>query len=185
VTAVALSDGRTLPADVVVEAVGCVPNVEWLDGNGLDLRDGVLCDGRLRVEGHADVVACGDVARFPNALFDDVPRRVEHWTMATDTARRAGATLAAHLGGVEVDDGFGPMPSFWSDQYELRLQSFGSVGLGADDVRVLEGELGGDVVIGYHAAGRLVGVVLIGSAARGAHYRSAIAAGGVAVTPGR
>ena len=93
VTGVRLADGTELAADVVVEAVGCAPNVEWLDGNGLDLRDGVVCDNHLRVEGRPDVVACGDIAKFPNLLFDDVPRRVEHWTMVTDTAKKAGHSL--------------------------------------------------------------------------------------------
>jgi 3-phenylpropionate/trans-cinnamate dioxygenase ferredoxin reductase subunit len=175
---VALSDGRTLPADVVVEAVGCVPNVEWLAGNGLDLSDGVCCDAWLRVAGRADVVACGDVARFPNALVDDVPRRVEHWTMATDTARRAGASLASHLTGAPPPDArFAPLPSFWSDQHGLRIQSFGTLGLGLGDVRVLEGRLGGEVVVGYHRGGELIGVVLVGLAGRVAHYRALLAEG--------
>jgi len=184
VEGVELSDGTRLPADVVVEAVGCQPNVEWLDGNGLDLRDGVLCDDLMRVEGRPDVVACGDIARFPNALFDDVARRVEHWTMAGDTAKRAGAALAAQLTGAELPErGFAPVPSFWSDQYYgFRIQSFGAVGLGGEDVRVLEGELGDEVVVGYHRDGQLVGVVLIGLAGRAAHYRGVIAArAGVAV----
>src|SRR5690606_41819069 len=58
----------------------------------------------------------------------------------------------------------------WSDQYDLRLQSFGAPGLG-DDVRVLEGDLGGEAVVGYHRDGRLVGVVMLGAARRQAHYR--------------
>ena len=179
VTSVRLDDGTELPADVVVEAVGCTPNTQWLQGNGLDLGDGLRCDNLLRVEGRTDVVACGDIARFPNPLFDDVPRRVEHWMMVTDTAKRAGATLGAHLAGGEPDPKpFAPIPSFWSNQYELRLQSFGAVGLGADDVRVLEGDLDDEVVVGYHdRAGRLVGVVLIGLANRYQHYRAIIAAG--------
>ncbi len=179
VTGVRLSDGTELAADVVLEAVGCVPNAEWLEGNGLDLADGVRCDNLLRVEGRPDVVACGDVARFPNPLFDDVPRRVEHWTMATDTAKRAGASLGRHLVGAEPDPApFAPMPSFWSDQYELRLQSFGAVGLGTDDVRLLEGDLDADSAVGYHRAGRLVGVVLVGLPRRYQHYRALIADGG-------
>jgi len=178
VTSVRLNNGSELAADVVIEAVGCTPNTQWLEGNGLDLSDGVLCDNLLRVEGRPDVVACGDVARFPNVLFDEVPRRVEHWTMVTDTAKRAGATLGAYLAGNELDGKpFAPIPSFWSDQYELRLQSFGAVGLGGDDVRVLEGDLDDEAAVGYHLDGRLVGVVLIGLASRYQHYRSVIAAG--------
>jgi 3-phenylpropionate/trans-cinnamate dioxygenase ferredoxin reductase subunit len=175
VEAVLLREGTTLPADVVVEAVGCVPNTDWLAGNGLELTNGVLCDNLLRVQGRPDVVACGDVARFPNPLFDDVPRRVEHWTMANDTAKKAGATLGRHLVGEEPDETpFAPVPSFWSDQYDLRLQSFGAVELGGDDVRVLEKDPAGGIVVGYHRAGDLVGVVLIDLPARYGHYRALI-----------
>ena len=49
VRAVTLTDGTTLDANLVVESVGSLPNTEWLGGNGLDLADGVACDGRLRV----------------------------------------------------------------------------------------------------------------------------------------
>src|SRR5690606_10655555 len=75
------SEGTVLDADVVVEAVGSVPNTEWLEGNGLDLSDGVLCDNAMRVEGRPRVVAVGDIARFPNPRYDEVPRRVEHWSI--------------------------------------------------------------------------------------------------------
>jgi NADPH-dependent 2,4-dienoyl-CoA reductase/sulfur reductase-like enzyme len=178
VSCVVLDDGAELPADAVIEAVGCAPNTGWLHGNGLDLGDGVLCDNLLRVEGRPDVVACGDVARFPNPLFDELPRRVEHWTMVTDTAKKAGNSLGRHLIGADPDPApFAPIPSFWSDQYDLRLQSFGAVGLGAQDVRVLEGDLDDEVAVGYHRGGRLVGVVLIGLAARYQHYRGLIADG--------
>jgi hypothetical protein len=111
---------------------------------------------------HGEVVAVGDVARFPNALFDDVPRRVEHWSIPTDTAKRAGPALVAGLAGADVDPApFAPMPSFWSDQYGLRLQSFGGLGV-ADQVTLLEGDLDDEFVAGYLRAGRLVGVAGIG-----------------------
>lgn len=141
VSGVELDDGTRLDADVVVEAVGCVPNTEWLAGNaGLDLSDGVRCDNRMLADGSDRLVAAGDVARFPNPLFDDVPRRVEHWSIPADTARRAAATLTALLAGDAPDPApFTPVPSFWSDQLDLRLQSFGSPGL-ADEVRVEEGD---------------------------------------------
>lgn len=176
VASVVLDDGTVVAADMVIEAVGCTPNTDWLQGNGLDLSDGVLCDNLLRVEGRPDVVACGDIARFPNPMFDDIPRRVEHWTMVTDTAKKAGNTLGRRLVGAEPDPApFAPIPSFWSDQYELRLQSFGAVDLGGRDVRVLEGDPADEVVVGYHRGGRLVGVVLIGMVGRYQHYRALIA----------
>ncbi|MFI7131500.1 NAD(P)/FAD-dependent oxidoreductase [Nonomuraea sp. NPDC050153] len=178
VTGVTLGDGRRLAADVVVEAVGSVPNTEWLDGNGLDLADGVVTDELLRAGGLPHVVAVGDVARFPNARYDGVPRRVEHWSMPADTAKRAAKTLAAHLAGAEPDpEPFAPLPTFWSDQHDFRLQSFGAPALGLDDARVLEGEPGGDLVVGYHRSDRLVGVVALGgpaAAAAAARHRSAL-----------
>ncbi|MDX3801422.1 FAD/NAD(P)-binding oxidoreductase [Streptomyces sp. AK04-3B] len=176
VTGVVLAEGRVLPADVVVESVGSVANVEWLDGNGLDLADGVLTDERLRVGGRPDVVAVGDVARFPNARYDGVPRRVEHWSIPTDTARHAAKTLVAGLTGADMEPGpFAPLPTFWSDQHDFRLQSFGAPGLGTDDVRVLDGDPEGDVLVGYHTGGRLVGVVALGgpaTATAAARYRA-------------
>jgi NADPH-dependent 2,4-dienoyl-CoA reductase/sulfur reductase-like enzyme len=188
---VELSDGAALDAEVVVEAVGCSPVVDWLGGNDLDLTDGVLADSHLRAlsgptsSPRGDVVVCGDVARFPNALFDDAPRRVEHWTMAADTGKRAGRTLALHLAGAADDKPFAPVPTFWSEQYDLRLQSFGLPHLG-NDVRVLEGSLddGLDrgfeqglqhgVVVGYHRDGVLAGVVMAGFEQSYRQYRTAV-----------
>lgn len=167
VGAVVLDDGTTIPADVVVESVGSVTNVEWLGYNGLDLSDGLVCDDRLRVEGRPDVVAVGDVARYPDPYAGRV-RRIEHWSVPSDTAKRAAATLAAHLRGAAVDDNpFRPLPSFWSDQYTLRIQSFGAP---SDELEIhlLEGDLDdpdcleSGVAVGYRRDGALVGVVLLG-----------------------
>ena len=184
VESVLLSEGTSVAADVVVESVGSVLNTEWLDGNGLDLRNGVLTDNRLRVldrdhggrdgAGRDDVIAVGDVARFPHPLFGGVAQRAEHWTVAGDTGRYAGAVLGRHLSGGDRAAGgpFTAIPTFWSDQYEMRIQSFGVTGL--HDARVLEGDLDGDVAVGYHRDGRLVGVVLIGLSGRYQHYRTLI-----------
>ncbi|MFJ4974750.1 NAD(P)/FAD-dependent oxidoreductase [Streptomyces coeruleorubidus] len=172
VTGVVLSDGSVLLADVVVESVGSVANTEWLDGNGLDLEDGVLTDQHLRAGGRPEVVAVGDVARFPNARYDGVPRRVEHWSVPTDSAKHAAKVLVGGDAGVAP---FAPLPTFWSDQHDFRLQSFGAPALGLGDVRVLDGDTSGDVLVGYHRDGRLVGVVALGgpSAARSAaRYRA-------------
>lgn len=96
--------------------------------------------------------------------------------MATDTAKRAGTSLGRYLTGQDQDPvPFTPIPSFWSDQYDLRLQSFGALGLG-EDVRVLEGDLDADeFAVGYHRDGELVGVLLVGMANRYQHYRQAVA----------
>jgi len=180
--------GAVLPADIVVEAVGSVPNTEWLAGTGLDISDGVLVDNSLAAipgttstaAGGTLVVAVGDVARFPNPLFDDIPRRVEHWSMPTDTARRAAATLVGRLAGAVEDTGpFGPIPSFWSDQGELRLQSFGSPAL-ADDIRLAEGDPGeprAGLLAEYYRGGRNVGSVAVNlPPSRQRELRAALAA---------
>jgi 3-phenylpropionate/trans-cinnamate dioxygenase ferredoxin reductase component len=178
-----LSDGTRLEADVVVEALGSRCNVGWLEGNGLDLSDGVLVDAALRplrdgapVDG---VAAVGDIARFPNVRFDDRAHRVEHWSLPTDTGRRAGAVLAAYLAGDGYDDVVATrwevLPSFWSDQYDVRLQSFGMPGLAdADGIRLLEGDLRGECVVGYHRGDELVGVVGLGMLKNVMAYRTRV-----------
>jgi len=171
VTDVVLTDGTRLETDVVLEALGSHCNVGWLEGNGLDLADGVRTDTALRPwrrAGALDGVAVvGDLARFPNLRFDERPLRVEHWSIPTDTGRRAGAVLAAYLSGEGYDDvvsaTWEPLPSFWSDQFDIRLQSYGMPGLAdPDGIRVLEGDLHDECVVGYHRGDELVGVVGVG-----------------------
>lgn len=165
--AVRLDDGSRVEADLAVEAVGSQPNTEWLAGNGLDLDDGVLCDHRMAATGHDRVAAVGDVARFPNQLFDDVPRRVEHWSIPRSTARRAAGHVARQLGVAVPDTPFAPLPTFWSDQFGLRVQCAGMPGL-ADRRGLLAGSLEpgamrrGGAVMGYWRKERQVGVAAIG-----------------------
>jgi len=161
ITGVRLDDGADVPATVVLEAVGSVPNTEWLEGNGLDLSDGVLVDESLRVVGSpAPAVAVGDIARHPNALFPFGPSRIEHWNMPTELGKHAGATLAKALddpGTKTTPEPFSALPSFWSDQYDVSLQSFGMPGLGTPTV--VDGELDGACIVEYHRGNALVGVV--------------------------
>ncbi|MDQ0506728.1 NAD(P)/FAD-dependent oxidoreductase [Xanthobacter agilis] len=164
---VRLSDGTELEADVLVEAIGSSANVDWLRGQGLDLSNGLLCDNHMRVEGRGDLYGIGDVARFPNPLYDAEPRRVEHWCVPGQTARRAAETVVATLNGAPPPEAeFRPLPSFWSDQHGLRIQSFGLPAI-ADGIEVLEGALDTPqtiergVAIGYRRAGRPVAVLAI------------------------
>ena len=122
------------------------------------------------MEGRDDIVAVGDVARFPNPLRgDDQPARVEHWAIPAHTARRAAHTL---VHGPD-DDPFAPLSSFWSDQHATRLQSYGSADA-ADEIAVLERSEGA-VVYGYRRWGVLVGVVGLGEPVAAARHRNAIA----------
>jgi NADPH-dependent 2,4-dienoyl-CoA reductase/sulfur reductase-like enzyme len=189
VRGVVLTDGSELPADVVVEAMGSRCNVDWLEGHGLDLADGVLTDSALRplvIGAAADrvgpidgVAVVGDVARFPNPRFDDAAWRVEHWNIATETGRRAGAVLAAWLRGEDYDEVLSQdwqvLPAFWSDQFDIRLQSYGMPNLAdVDGVRVLDGDLAGECVVGYSRGEDLVGVVGIGMLREVNAYRSRV-----------
>jgi NADPH-dependent 2,4-dienoyl-CoA reductase/sulfur reductase-like enzyme len=177
VRSVSLSDGTELPADIVIEAVGSVANTEWLRGNDLDLSDGLLTDSSMQVHtALAPLVAVGDLARHPNGHFGGVPRRIEHWNIPTETAKRAGPTLAAILRGEEPDRSpFLAMPAFWSDQYEFTLQSFGMPGI-ADRVEVVSGTVDEPCIVEYSDASGLVGVVGIDRTAEVAPYRKALLA---------
>ena len=181
-----LDDGGIVPGDVLVEAIGSECNTDWLDATDLDLSDGVLADAALRavlMDGTArdDVYVVGDIARFPNLLFDRVARRVEHWNIPTDTGKRAGAVLGAWLardGSFDevVARSFTPMPAFWSNQFEVSVQAYGLPALNDGDIRILQGELGISVAVGYYRAERLVGVVGLGLKAELLPYRQEIAA---------
>lgn len=167
---VILDSGVIYDADLIVVAVGSIPNTEWLEGSGIDIDDGVLVDEDLRAvmkNGKVleKVFAVGDVARYVNPLFDDVARRVEHWNLPTETGKHAGKVLASTLLGEPAKDSssarFAPLPSFWSDQYEMNILAFGMTYL-ADRNELVAGELDGECVFEYFKNDKLVGVCGIG-----------------------
>ncbi|MER5522238.1 FAD-dependent oxidoreductase [Streptomyces sp. NPDC002763] len=168
---VRLADGETIDADEVLVAVGSLPNVEWLAGTGLSVGDGVICDEYC--EAAKDVYAAGDVARWYNPLFG-VSMRIEHRTNAAEQ----GMAAARNLLNPEARKPFAPVPYFWSDQYEMKIQAYGYL-RGHDEVRVVEGELEeGRFVAAYRTGERLSGVLAVGvppKVLRG--WRQAIAVG--------
>jgi NADPH-dependent 2,4-dienoyl-CoA reductase/sulfur reductase-like enzyme len=130
---VRLSDGSALDAELVVVGVGVVPATDWLEGSRLTLDDGVVCDETcLAAPG---IVAAGDVARWPNPLFDGESMRVEHWTNATEQGVAAARRLLAVDSAVEA---FAPVPFVWSDQYDVKIQVVGSIHTD-DEVVVADG----------------------------------------------
>ncbi|MFM6971559.1 MAG: NAD(P)/FAD-dependent oxidoreductase [Rhodoluna sp.] len=171
VTAVKLGNGEELACEVFIEAIGSNSNVEWLDGNDIINTDGVLCDSTLRAvkesgEVWQNVFVVGDVAKFPNPIFDTHARRVEHWNIPTECAKHVGQLIAVMKGAEgSVDDllakPFKPIPSFWSDQFDMHILAFGLLGL-ADNVELVQGEIDGDCVFEYRRHGELVGVAGIG-----------------------
>jgi 3-phenylpropionate/trans-cinnamate dioxygenase ferredoxin reductase subunit len=158
---VLLDTGNVVFCDVLIEAIGSYPNTEWLEGNDLDLSNGVLTDNDMRAvkasgEAWPNVFAIGDVARFANPLFDETPRRVEHWNIPTDTAKRVAQVFTG-----QAEGPFAPIPSFWSDQYDMHILAYGLLAL-ADEVKLIAGELEGECVFGYYREGKMVGVCGIG-----------------------
>lgn len=161
ITSVTLDNGEEIPTSIVVEAIGSITNVEWLDGNGLDLSNGILVDHSMHAVGtNVPVVAVGDIARHPGALYPDAPRRIEHWNMPTETGKRAGATLAALLNDQEPSsDVFSALPAFWSDQFDFHVQSYGLPG-GAARSELVFGDYNGPCIVEYFDAnGELCGVI--------------------------
>ena len=119
VAGVALADGTVVEADVVVVGIGVTPNTGWLEGSGLTIDDGVVCDETcLAAPG---VVAAGDVARWPNVRFGEQLTRVEQWDNAVDQ----GAYVARRLLAEDEVAPFAPVPWFWSDQYDRKIQLAG------------------------------------------------------------
>ena len=180
ISGVVLDSGEVIQADVLVEAISSHCNVEWLSGTNLDISNGVLADSALRAvttQGKSvdGVYVVGDLARFANPLFDNEPRRIEHWNIPTETGKRVGSVLSAYLAESDsfselVAAPFMPLPSFWSDQYDMKIQGFGMPGL-ADRYELLAGELPDELVMGYFRGEILIGVVGIGMTSEVMKYR--------------
>jgi 3-phenylpropionate/trans-cinnamate dioxygenase ferredoxin reductase component len=163
---VRLTDGTVLTADLVVVGIGVSPNTGWLDGSGLTIDNGVVCDATcLAAPG---VVAAGDVARWPNARFDEV-MRVEHWDNAIEMGAHAARTLLAGPGRALP---FSPVPWFWSDQYDRKVQLAGRAGA-RDTVEVVSGTVEERRFVAlYGRGGRVVGVLGMNRPAQVMRWRS-------------
>lgn len=183
--AVGLADGTELPADLAVVGLGTIPHISWLAGSGVMLDAGVRADASLRVlDDHGSVipgvVAAGDVVRWPHGLFGDRLMRIEHWSNAADQARAAGETLLHHLG-ARTDaepDPYAGVPSFWSDQYDVKILSIGLPHLGTESAVLAGKPSEGKFVVGFGRGGVMVGAVGVDEARRLAGYRRHIAARG-------
>ena len=190
VASVELSDGTSIAADVVVVGIGVIPNTEWLEGSGLEIDNGVVCDETLLAA--PGITAAGDVARWPNRRFGET-MRVEHWDNAIEQGIAAARRLLAggwgQSGGGEAGSGesgssksgeavpFTPVPWFWSDQYDRKIQL---AGRSSPDGRV-------EIVTGsleerrfaaiYEREGKLVGVLGMNRPRHVMQYRQLIVDG--------
>ncbi len=157
---------------MVLVAVGVVPETRWLEGSGLNLENGVLCDETLLAA--PGVVAAGDVARWPNPCFDGEVMRIEHWTNAAEQGVYVGERLlrAAHD---EPAEPFAPVPFVWSDQYDVKIQCAGRFG-GDDRMEVVHGTLESRRFVAiFERAGRISGVLGFSEPRRVMQYRRMVA----------
>jgi NADPH-dependent 2,4-dienoyl-CoA reductase/sulfur reductase-like enzyme len=162
VTGVELTGGRRLPADVVLVAVGARPATGWLAGSAVGIggpdpdegAGGILCEPGGRAA--PNVYAAGDVAAW-RSPGTDAHRRVEHRLNASEQGRAvARSMLDPHAVPAE------PVPYFWSDHYDLKLQCFG-VTDPRDEFVVVDGSLPDRAFVGASVrAGRVTAVTGIG-----------------------
>ncbi|QXF83150.1 3-phenylpropionate/trans-cinnamate dioxygenase ferredoxin reductase subunit [Rhodococcus pyridinivorans] len=167
VTSAVLGDGSEIDVDLVVLGIGSIPATEWLEGSGVEVENGVVCDGTGRTS-TPHVWAVGDVASW------QVPaggrRRIEHWTNAGEQA----SVLAKTIMGVEAGAA-AQVPYFWSDQYDIKIQGLGAVT--ADDTVHVVRDDGRKFLAYYERDGRFVGAVGGGLPALVMKSRAKIAAG--------
>jgi 3-phenylpropionate/trans-cinnamate dioxygenase ferredoxin reductase subunit len=170
---VQLADGRSVDADLVLVALGALPNTEWLAGSGLalDERGGVLCDATLTSVSDPDVLAAGDLVTWPHPLAGGALVRVEHWTTAAEHGTLAGRNAVADP---EDRKPHVAPPYFWSDQYDVKVQAVGFPAYG-ERIEVLEEDGPRLVAQAHDAAGRLVGAVTFNNAKKLIGYRRRLA----------
>jgi len=131
VSAVRLSDGEILPCEMLIVGIGIVPAVEPLIAAGAEGGNGVAVDGHCRTS-LPDIFAIGDCALHSNGFADTAPIRLESVQNANDQA----TVVAKMLTGNPVE--YQAVPWFWSNQFDLRLQTVGlSIG---HDQHVVRGD---------------------------------------------
>ena len=149
-TGIVSQSGRVFPADLVVAAIGVVPRTELAETAGLMTDNGICVDACLQTE-DPDIFAAGDCASV--SLQSD-RRRFETWTNAQGQGALAAANM---LGGSETYD----KPAwFWSDQYDLGLQSVGDVS--GDPVAVRKCDADNEILFFANPNGILIGASGLG-----------------------
>lgn len=156
---VTLTDGSRLDTDLVIVGIGVTPVTDWLADSGLDLTDGVACDATCAT-GVPGVMAAGDVARAVRPPFGEA-FRVEHWTNAVEQGVAAARNLLAGPRGAKPVVG---LPSFWSDQYGVKIQFCGRPHRDAE-IRIVDGDPAARRFVAlYGYDDRVVGVLAFGRA---------------------
>lgn len=163
------ADGACVPCDFVVVGIGVRPATAWLEGSGIALEHGaVLVDeyGATNVPG---IWAAGDVA---SAWHPALRRRLR--IESVDNAQNQAVAVAANVLGKRTP--YAPVPFFWSDQYDLKMQSVGHVG--EHDRVVFRGSIPARAFVAFHLLGdRLAFTIAVGRMKENAAAKKLIAAG--------
>lgn len=114
---VILDGGRVLAADIVVAGIGLLPNDELARKAGLECRGGIIVDANCRTSDE-HIFAAGDVAFAYNQWFGR-HMRLESWQNAQDQG------IAAAKAALGMDIKYDPLPRFWSEQYDVKIQIMG------------------------------------------------------------
>ncbi len=132
VTGVRLADDTIIAADMVIVGIGIVPSIEPLIAAGAETANGVVIDARCRTS-LPNIYAIGDCAAHANNFADGATIRLESVQNANDQASVATKTICG------IDVHYAATPWFWSNQYDLKLQT---VGLSAGhDQAVVRGDM--------------------------------------------
>ncbi len=164
---VVLADGTELDADLVIVGIGSRPALDFLEGSGIAVDNGIVCDnvGRTSAE---HVWALGDVASWRDATGHQA--RVEHWSNVAEQAR----VLVPSMFGQDAPESV-VVPYFWSDQYDVKIQCLGEPE--ADDAVHVDEDDGRKFLAYYERDGVLVGVVGGGMPGKVMKARAKIASG--------
>jgi 3-phenylpropionate/trans-cinnamate dioxygenase ferredoxin reductase subunit len=148
-TGVRLASGEVLPADLVLVATGARANDDLARAAGLACEDGIVVDpfGRTEVP---NIYAVGDCTRFPSRRYGR-RLRLESVQNAIDQAKAAAASI---LGKPQAYD---PVPWFWSDQYDIKLQIAG-IADGFDAADTVGDPASARFSVEYRRDGRLIAV---------------------------
>ena len=146
--------GRTLEGDMAVVGIGVTPTVDFLEGSGVEVDDGIVVNERFETS-VPDVYAVGDAARFYDPLFGR-HRRIEHWSNANYQGTEVGKILAGQEGSYDM------VSSFFSEVFGITLRVHGDT-TGTERLVVRGPEQDGKTAAFFLAAdGRLNGALMIG-----------------------
>ncbi len=149
VESVICGDGTSIRADLVLLAIGVIPNVELAQAAGLACQDGIIVD-RFATTSDPRIVSAGDCTRHPSA-YADQPLRLESVQNALDQAKTAAATISG------VAKPYDTVPWFWSDQYDLKLQMVG-LAAGHDSAVTRGTPSDGRFSVFYYRRGSLIAI---------------------------